>query len=320
MLERGDDASLEIAESVLQSAPESDSVPIHRARYRVLLRQGPERAAEAKTILEELAARDDPSAGPDCLALASVLEKEGDADAARRMYERAVRVTDSAPETLAALAQFLLRREDREAALAWAEKLEGIAPGAPAFALKLACFKALNRNEEIDRALKKRETELLKQAGENDSRRAAALVSLGSECMRLERFEQAEGFFRRAVKFDPAAKAALGSALMAQKKTDAALTEVLDLFNSEATAANAMAVFAILSRMKADELSANPRIDAALEKAVAAFPENVRILLEAGGVRIRQNRHDDAISLYEKALAVRPQHPATLNNLAALLA
>ena len=107
---------------------------------------------------------------------------------------------------------------------------------------------------------------------------------------------------------------------MAQKKTDAALTEVLDLFNSEATAANAMAVFAILSRMKADELSANPRIDAALEKAVAAFPENVRILLEAGGVRIRQNRHDDAISLYEKALAVRPQHPATLNNLAALLA
>jgi tetratricopeptide (TPR) repeat protein len=255
----------------------------------------------------------------DCLAVAEILESEGEMESARQMYGQAVTVSESRPAALGALAEFLLRREKAEEALLLAEQLEQSSPSPRAFSLKLACWNALERSDEIDQALQDRETTLLEDAGEDPRRRAAALVSLGADCMGIGRFEQAEALFRRAVELDPAAKSALSAALSAQKKSGEALSSAIDLFNTRSTQAAAMAVFQVISGMPVDELKASPDVDPFLAKAVESFPNDVRLLLEAAATRIRQDRGDDAIALYEKVLTIAPNQPATLNNLAALL-
>ncbi len=321
LLNRGDAESLTAAEALLESAREADpqSLPVRRTLAQVLLRQGPERAAEAKALLRELAAREEPGAMVDCLAVAEILESEGEMESARQMYGQAVTVSESRPAALGALAEFLLRREKAEEALLLAEQLEQSSPSPRAFSLKLACWNALERSDEIDQALQDRETTLLEDAGEDPRRRAAALVSLGADCMGIGRFEQAEALFRRAVELDPAAKSALSAALSAQKKSGEALSSAIDLFNTRSTQAAAMAVFQVISGMPVDELKASPDVDPFLAKAVESFPNDVRLLLEAAATRIRQDRGDDAIALYEKVLTIAPNQPATLNNLAALL-
>lgn len=321
LLNRGDAESLKMAESLLKSLEDSDpeSLPVRRTLAQVLLRQGPERLTDAKDLLQQLATREEPGAMMDCLTMAEVLEREGDVESARKMLDRAITLSQSRPVAVGALAEFLLRQKQPQEALALAEQLEKSSPTARAFSLKLACWNALGRNDDINRAIADREAALLKDAGEDPRKQAAALVAIGADCMGIGRFDQAEAVFRRAVELDPAARSALSAALSAQKKTAAALSEAIALFDAQPTQGAAMAALQVLTAMKAEELKSNADVDPFVAKAVELFPNDVRILLEAAATRIRQDRGDDAIGLYEKVLTIAPNQPATLNNLAALL-
>jgi tetratricopeptide (TPR) repeat protein len=63
-----------------------------------------------------------------------------------------------------------------------------------------------------------------------------------------------------------------------------------------------------------------PQAEPLLERVLQENPENANVLISIGALRDKQNRTDEAISLYRKALALDPDRPEALNNLAMILA
>jgi len=294
-----------------------------RLQASILARRGgKDNLEKAVRIFEELAADPKTALPSDRLQLAKLHEAQGNVESARRqLLEPASRENPSAGH-LAALIEFLLRNEKIDEAAAWLDKLDALAPGDPvATALRIRWLHAANRDGAIEPLVETLAEKLLKQATDagDKPREAAVLLNLGGLEMSVERYPAAERWYRRLMELEPERYEPLVGALARQGRMRDALELCRKAAETDPSTRPAfVAASALLEGKPApDDFSAAEPLFA---KTLAEHPDDATWLSMLAGVRVVENRVDDAVGLYRKALAVAPRNVALLNNLATLLA
>ncbi len=241
--------------------------------------------------------------------------------------------TNRKAANLTAYIEFLLRQNDPSKFAELEDRLKQLLdvskdPFALAV-LQVKCLKATGSTEnigpqiaEIVEPIAKKLVDETEKASDSPELIARAQLQLAQKFasiyLSVEQHAAAEPWLRKATEIDPEAYGQLAVCLAAQGRVNDAMQLCLEAAKSDPSpqAVRALASTLVLgTATSADFELADP----VFAKALADNPSDAGLISNLADIRVVQGRVDDAISLYEKALALQPKSVMLLNNLATLL-
>jgi tetratricopeptide (TPR) repeat protein len=321
---RGGEAAWEESQRLLEPAGAQSTVDEQRLQAVLLLRRGgKDNLRKARRILEKLTADAAQSTTEDYLLLARVLEIEGLVDEAHQQYLAVVSREGVVPAYLLLYVDFLLRHGASNEATPWLEKLQQRRPeDLSLLALRARWLRAQQRTPEIEPAVEALGERLLKKLPVDDQKRAAEeaqlLQRIGNVYSGAEQHVAAERWYRRLVKLAPQRYAPLAVSLGRQNRRSEAVAVCVEAAKTDSSPQPAVIVANILTAGPATAAECD-LAEPLLARALATHGNSVELLNAVAGVRVLEQRTDDAISLYRRIVAVKPGDALALNNLATLL-
>jgi tetratricopeptide (TPR) repeat protein len=313
---RSESAWPEIKE-LLSPGDSADGDDLRLAAMLRLQQQDPSQAAEARQLFERAAQRSAKTTAQDLMILALLCEQQQDLAAARRYIDSALRKPDASPAHLAQAAEFHLRQREPDAALRLCDRLDNVAPGDWGVRrLRAMALHAADKQPELEALLQECEQTILKQPA---AEQAMLRVGFAQIYDSLQDAEHAEAQLRRAVALDEKRIGELTSWLLRAKQPEAALQACLELAEQKPSAAAQLAVVQVLSRSEIESIALRNRAEDCIRNSIAAS-KNASVLIALAELRLAQKNHDEAVKLFERAIATAPEHYVALNNIAALLA
>ena len=247
--------------------------------------------------------------GGQALALALAAHRDGDHEAAERLYRRAIADggdgADEASFNLAALRAAQGRHE--EAAALYRLYLAGRPDDAQGYSNLGNALQALGRIAEAEAAY----AEALKL----EPTFAAAQVNYGQLCLGLQRYEEAEQRYRAAAELDPMLAAAyvnLGALLHAQERSPEARDVLETALAIEPDDADARRSLGLVLLDLGDEAGA----EAEFREETRLAPGRPGPLCRLGKALARQKRPQEALAAFEAALAADPEHGESWHEIA----
>jgi tetratricopeptide (TPR) repeat protein len=281
--EESSEAALLLARSYVGSG----DLVVAKDTYRMLLDRDPRNAAATKE-------------------LAVLLSGEGDAAAATEILRAFVAIKPDDAEASAALVQSLLAQ--RELGAAEAEAKRGLDSGAGGALGEQQLGQVLQAKGSNAEALARYRTVLAK-----DPAQLQALEGLVTILLDMGRTAEVIDFLKDYPKDNLDAGLLLGKAYMRQGDVAAARAV------HERAITQAPADVRAYIPLAALEPTDSPQQVAALQRGLKAIPGNPTLTIFLGSIHERQGRTDDAITVYETAVAKNPADTAMTNNLVALL-
>jgi len=314
-----------------QELIETPGVPASASEQRLqatLLahRGGKENLLKARRILEKLTADTRNSLPRDVLLLAWLLEGEGKTALAKQQYLVVVNRPNATSTHLAQYITFLLRNDMDKDAAPWFEKLRQQLPDdLGVCGWHAQWLHGQRRDSEIEPAIEAFAKRLLEKPSENDQQRTAResqlSLALGNICTAVEHHSAAERWYRRLVKLAPQQYAPLAMSLGRQNRLGEAMALYVEMGKTDHSARPAIALACALSSSKTGgNEEVFRRAEPLLTQALASHPKDADLLSSVAGVRVLQQRTDEAIDLYRRVLSLKPKDVQTLNNLATMLA
>lgn len=316
---------------ILKVAPDNADALLARATFLFVERKYEEAIADLRTVVRRqpsaeallLLARSNVGAGDLVVAkdtyrrlladfpnhpqgtreLALLLSEQGDAAGAAEILRGFVAVRPDDKEASAVLVQSLLDQRDIEAAEAEARRMMARGMGA-----EQQLGQVLQAKGASGEALA-----LYRAALEKDPNQVQALEGMVNILLDTNRAAEAIAYLERYPKGDLAASLLLSRAYVRQGNV-AAAREVVEQAIAE-NPADRRPYLEFASLWPTD----SPEQVAAVERAWKALPGDTVTALVLGSAYQRLDRPDDAITVYEAALAANPGDLVVSNNLAALL-
>jgi tetratricopeptide (TPR) repeat protein len=323
----GNDADWSRAIALLEEADASEKNATVDSRLEatlLIMRGGAENAQRAVDVLGRMIDAQEATVPGDRLLLARACEELEKLDDARRQFEVALGEND-APEFLIAYVEFLNRhdlRQDADRALARLEERDPA--NLRALELRTDWMNRSGRGSEIeahvDRALRPRF-----EAAREPAQKAALLRFAADLLTRTRLFDGAEKRLREAAALVPSGYEKLAIWLARHGRLDEAIPVCLERSSKDGAIRDAAVLIRLLTvAAGSSETTAAESLPAVKKALAAAFAsENekgrVQLLTEMAVLRVMQGRDDDAVSLYEQALAKAPESVVVLNNYAVLL-
>ena len=216
------------------------------------------------------------------------------------------------PQHLAHYINFLIGRKQLDQANRWLVLLKQVQPsGLSALVLEASLLKARNRDRELLELLKTRGREIPDQLGP-----VASLLDRFGYIKEAE--ESYKAFLARDSK-DPDRVLALAEHLVRHDRPREAIEICKKALTTCRQEKVAQAALPILDAPSADE-SQKGLVEAWLLEAIQKRPDLVILQAKLAVLRIRQNRCDEAETIYRRALSSVPDYSEALNSLAWLLA
>jgi tetratricopeptide (TPR) repeat protein len=249
--------------------------------------------------------------GGDARGLGRALAAAGRAHEAAAAYEEALKRNLNAVDVLAALGELRLRRGDALAAEGLLRRALDLRP------FDAALHVALGQAHRHQRNLAQAES-AYRRAIDLDRLSVAAHVRLSELLRETQRLEEAEAAAREALELDdesPAAHLALGMGHKARGRTKKArecFERALELNPRHLPAVQQLA-----HTLREDDCieEAEKHLRAALRER----PDEPALLADLGTILADQMRYDDALALFDRALALAPDYAAALSRKALLL-
>jgi Flp pilus assembly protein TadD len=186
-------------------------------------------------------------------------------------------------------------------------------------ALRAQWFRGKGQADKIEPLLEPLAEKAIKRFAKNSPGEGKFMLDVGDLYSSLDQQKAAERWYRRVVALQPKAYLPLVSCLAQQGRMKEALELCRETAKSDASATPAIAAAIALVAGKpsaADFTLAEPL----LSKAVADHKDDVDLLTAVAGVRVVQERLDEAVGLFRQTLALKPDNLSALNNLATILA
>ena len=321
-------------DAILKAAPDNAEALLSRATFAFVERKYDDAIADLRTVLRRekssaaalLLARsyvgagdlvvakdtyrtllqEDPGNAEATKELAVLLASEGDSAAAAEILRNFVAIKPNDPEASAALVQNLLAQRDMAAAEAEAKR--GMELGSGSALAEQQLGQVLQAKGSTSEALARYRAVL-----DKDPKQMQALEGLVGILLDSGRAAEAIEVLEGYPKDDLNASLLLGRAYI--KQGDAAKARAVHEEAIKLVPADPRAYLALAALSATD--SAEQR--ATLERGWKAAPGNSTLALFLGSAYVRQGRVDDAIAVYEKALAGNPGDAVVANNLSSLL-
>jgi len=247
-------------------------------------------------------------------------------DEATRWRRRLETIVTQAEPNVTLLARYfnLLRRHNLDdEADQWLTKLEKLCPdNLDVLSLRVLWLHGRDRRPEIEPLVERVAGTVLKTAEKNGQPKpqdeARICLKIGNIYSSVQQDQAAERWCRRLAALIPEGYEPLAMSLERQGRVADAIRVCLDAAKSDRSPRPALVLVRVLTSgqaAKADFELAEPLLSEAAEK----HKDAAAVLWAVGNVRIVQDRHDDAVTLYRQALALDPKNPMALNNLATLL-
>ena len=144
-------------------------------------------------------------------------------------------------------------------------------------------------------------------------------LEVGNIYTAAEQYAAAERWYRRLLKAAPRQFGPLVVSLGRQNRPDEAVDVCLAEAKTDHSARPATILAGVLSAAQPSP-EAFRRAEPLLAESLASHPDNAELLSAAAGVRVLQQRTDEAIEMYRRVVSLRPKDVLALNNLATLLA
>ena len=279
--------SAEAALLLARSYVGSGDLVVAKDTYRMLLDRDPGNAAATKE-------------------LAVLLSGEGDAAAATRILREFLAIKPDDTEASAALVQSLLAQRELEAAEAEAKR--GVESGAGGATGEQQLGQVLQAKGSNAEALARYRAVLAK-----DPAQLQALEGLVTILLDTGRVAEAIDFLKGYPQDNLDAGLLLAKAYV--KQGDIAAARAVH----ERAISQAPADVRAYIALAALEATDSPKQVAALQRGLKAVPGDPTLTIFLGSIHERQGRLDDAIAVYETAVAKNPADTMMTNNLVALL-
>ncbi|MGQ0634353.1 MAG: tetratricopeptide repeat protein [Planctomycetaceae bacterium] len=321
---RGTDQEVSRAIDLLGESNPSPTALDRRLQVALLLSRRSPDAAEsyqrAVEIAEALVNENEPPAPDDRLLLARALEAVSRMDDAQVQFEMLAKERES-PPFIVALAEFLVRRGNLEQADVWVKRLEDLEPANNrTLEARLSWLLKAGKSDQIDPVVD-RFVKAQEDSAKADPTQATAkaLAYAGGLLTQIKQYDEAEKQFRKLANVAPDGYRFLAVWLAERGRASEAIKLCLDRVSTSVDpVGSALALIRVctVAANRADAALDNPAAEQALEAAAATPQATAELLLELGVLRVMQGRDQEAISLYERALALKRGNPAVLNNLA----
>jgi tetratricopeptide (TPR) repeat protein len=323
----GTDADWSRAIALLEETDTSEKNAIVDVRLEatlLLMRGGTENAEKAANILDRLIDAQQAPVPGDRLLLARAWEELAKLEDARRQFEIALGEND-APAFLIAYVEFLNRHDLRQEADRALARLEEKDPAnLRALELRVEWMDRSARGSEIEACVDRALTARLEAAKEPAQK--AALLRFSAELLtRARLFDGAEKRLREAAALVPSGGETLAIWLARRGRIDDAIAVCLERSSTNRAFRDAAILIRLLAvaagRSETTRAEAMPAVEKTLAAAFASDneKERVQLLTEMAVLRVMQGRDDEALALYEEALAKAPDSVVVLNNYAVLL-
>ena len=321
LVRRETDETLEEAEQlmrhVVQRRPEAAEAQ-RRLAGILLQKGGGDNRRQAREIFETLA--DSPQASQtDVIILARLRESEADWQGASQTLQAWAADRDVTPAQLRELIRGLLQQGNTSEAQQWIAQLQRIEPAEPATVqLRIRWLRDMQRSDEIPAVLETFEQQLLAQAGNDPQRQSQAHQVIGLLYTSVDMHQQATRRYRQVKEADPKNYGNLVRSLAQQGRLDEAINLCLDAAQADDTTTPAMVMHvALLTSQPAPEHW--DQAEPLFQRSLTAHGNDPLFLNALATVRLVQNRHDEAIELYQRLLELQPRNVAAWNNLALAL-
>ncbi len=323
LVERGGEQQWQEAQRLVEEAGKDRTVPEVGRRVQAMLltrRGGKENLAKAKQILEELVVSAKKAVASDRQWLARLYEIDGKVESARRQYLKLVTRENPSAAHLASYVELLLRHDLFDEADPWLKKLEALLPDKlGTTTLRAHWLRGKGQSAKIEPLVEALAEKFLKDLAKNKPREAELSLRVGNLYSTVDQNQAAERWYRRLVALAPERYEPLASALARQGRTREAveLCRGAAISDTSTRPALILAVVLLTGNPSAEDFQlAEPM----LAKAAADHKDDVDLLSALAGVRVVQQRIDEATGLFRRVLTLKPTDVATLNNLATLLA
>ena len=300
----------------LPDSPESSASNRRTDALLLIRRGGAENRQQALEILKALALRADADVN-DRVLLAKLDDEEGHVEQARTQYAMIAAAKEPEQEQLVVYADFLLRHgppTEADLQIRRSEKLSANDPRV--LALRVRWLHAQDRDREIGPLV-----EAFAERGDKSAvtpeEKARNWGTVGSLYESCEQYRAAEGWYRRLLGVQPDRFEPLASVLAKQKRGGEAVSVCLDAAKHMPPFRPALVacVMRVANQITEKEFQAADSLLAAAGKDRS----DPQFLESLAAVRIVEDRVDEAIAVYRRALEIQPQSINTLNNLASLL-
>ena len=321
LVERGGEQSWLEARQLLEEAGKDGQFTDVDRRLRAMIlarRGGKENLEQAKRILEELTADPRKATDVDRRLLTRLYEAGGDVELARLQYQRLVSRENPAFSDLVAYVELLLRHERLDEADERLKILEERRPDElGTAALRALWLRGKGRNDEIEPLIEPMAEKTREGLAKDSPAEAQFLLSAGNLYTKLERHEAAERWYRRLHASRPESYPLLAGALARQGRMKEALELCVEASKSDSSALPATTAATVLltgTPTAEDFALAEP-----LFSQTSKHKDDAALLSAVAGVRVVQQRLDEAVELFRRVLELNFQDLAALNNLATLL-
>ena len=297
--------------------------------YALALCPQPERRREAISILESLLLKQ-PGADDLRLALVQLYLADSNWPRAEKLSRDLVTSHEQDPRYMALYVARLLDRQETDEADFWLQRLEQIAPND----FTTASLKAgsLVQRGKVDEAIQTLHDSLAQPklaAAESLARTrlaAGRLEELARSAAGPDRsaasaklVAEAESLYRNYVKQQPDQQLVLANFLGRRGQFNEAVT-LVEAAQPKADPSVLAQVYIDLIEHGLGSTSSEPRFEQLLRAAIEQHDNATMLRLALAALRMRQERFDDATSIYRDVLKQDPANVVAMNNLANLLA
>jgi tetratricopeptide (TPR) repeat protein len=320
---RGGKEAWEEARNLVDKAGENRAFSSDDRRVQAMFlccRGGTENLDKAREILETLVADPKTAEDNDRRILARLCENAGNLEGARQQYLMLIAGEHVNPADAIAFIDLLLKEARFEEADAELTQWEGKQRDSLGVAsLRARWLQAKGQTDKIEPLLEPLAEKTVARPPRNSPQQARFIFSMGQLYSSLDLHKAAERWYRRLLTVRPTYYLPLVESLARQGRMKEALQLCVEAARSDASAmpATAATIALLAGSPSAEDFALAEPL---LSKAAADHKDDARQLTALGNVRVAQQRLDEAVELFRRAVAMKSHDPHLLNNLATVLA